>query len=292
MSWWSDFAAFVRPNQPLSKLTWLAVGGNAELFAEPRTREELAAVVQQATAAGVPIRILGGGANVLARDEGVQGLVIRLAGEQFEAISIADQTVAAGAAARLGHVVSESTAAGLSGLETLVGISGTVGGALRGNASAQGGDIGQVTKSVTVMNDRGEITTRSRSELVFSYGKSNLDELVILAGEFLLEPAVAEEISRRMQQIWIMKKKDQPLAHQSYARMFEDPRGLNAAELIEQAGLKGTRIGGAEISDRNANFIVTDRGASAADVLKLIELVRSRVLDRSDIELELELEIW
>ncbi|MDA7979886.1 MAG: UDP-N-acetylmuramate dehydrogenase [Pirellulales bacterium] len=292
MSWWSDFSGFVRENEPMAKHTWLAMGGRSELYAEPPTVDDLARLVKAAGQAAVPIRILGGGSNILVRDEGVSGLVIHLTGEAFEQISITDQSVTAGAGAKLGHLVSQSTAAGLSGLETLVGIPGTVGGALRGNASAQGGDLGQCTQDATVMTDQGDIIKRPRSELVFSYGKSNLDELVILSGTFLLEPAAAEEISRRMQQIWIVKKKEQPMAHQSYARMFTDPRGMDAGELIDQAGLKGTRIGAAEISDRDANYMITDRGATSDDVLKLINLVRSRVLDRADIELELELEVW
>lgn len=292
MSWWSAFSEIVRENEPMARHTWLAIGGRAELYAEPNSEEELAALVQAAHKAGVPMRVLGGGANVLVRDEGVSGLVIHLGNAAFSAVSISGETVSAGAGAKLGHLVSQTSSAGLSGLETLVGIPGTVGGALRGNAAAQGGDIGQCTQSVQVMNDRGEILARPRNELVFSYGKSNLDELVILSGTFLLEPASPEEISRRMQQIWIVKKKEQPLTHQAYARMFEDPRGLDVGELIDQEGLKSTRIGGAEISDRDANYIITERGASSDDVLKLIELVRSRVLDRADIELELELEIW
>ncbi len=292
MSWWSEFDSVVRQKEPMAAHTWLAIGGQAEFYAEPTSVDQLAALVKAANQAGVPVRVLGGGANILVRDEGVSGLVVHLAGDEFSSIKVEGESVTAGAGAKLSHLVSESTAAGLSGLETLVGIPGTVGGALRGNAAAQGGDIGQCSKSVTVMNDSGEVVTRPRSELVFSYGKSNLDELVILSGVFLLEPAQPEEISRRMQQIWIVKKKAQPLTHQHYARMFEHPRGMNAGELIDQAGLKNTRIGGAEISDRDANYVITERGATAEDVLKLIELVRSRVLERADIELELELEIW
>src|SRR5581483_2828101 len=198
----------------------------------------------------------------------------------------------AGGGVKLGHLISTAVREGLAGLETLVGIPGTVGGALHGNAGSRGGDIGQWTCRATLMTTKGEIVERSREELVFAYRESSLDELVILAGEFQLEPDDPEELTKRMQKQWIVKKAAQPLGHQSAGCIFKNPRGMSAGMLIDQAGLKGTRVGGAEVSDRHANFIVAEPGATTQDVLRLIELVRSRVVDRLGVELELEIEVW
>ncbi|MGH7138514.1 MAG: UDP-N-acetylmuramate dehydrogenase, partial [Pirellulales bacterium] len=143
-----------------------------------------------------------------------------------------------------------------------------------------------------VLTRGGEVSERQRDELVFAYRESSLDELVILAAEFELEPDDPGQLTKRMQQQWIVKKAAQPLAHQSAGCIFKNPRGMSAGMLIDQAGLKGARIGGAEVSDRHANFIVAEPGASTQDVLRLIELVRSRVADRVGVDLELEIEVW
>jgi len=197
-----------------------------------------------------------------------------------------------GGAAKLGHAISTSVREGLAGLETLVGIPGTIGGALHGNAGSRGGDIGQWTCQATVMTRAGEIIERTREELVFAYRESSLDELVILGAKFELDPDDQEELTKRMQKQWIVKKASQPLGHQSAGCIFKNPRGMSAGMLIEQAGLKSTRSGQAEVSDRHANFIVAEQGATTGDVLRLIDLVRDRVAERLGIELETEIEIW
>ena len=133
---------------------------------------------------------------------------------------------------------------------------------------------------------------REREDLVFAYRESSLDELVILSAEFQLDRENPDELTKRMQKQWIMKKASQPLGHQSAGCIFKNPRGMSAGMLIDQAGLKGTRSGGAEVSDRHANFIVVDSTASSQDVLKLMELVRSRVSERLGVDLENEIEIW
>lgn len=287
-----DFDPIVRLDEPLAPHTWLHVGGPAEYFAEPRGAEELAALVRRCRDEGLGVRILGGGSNVLVRDEGVPGVVIRLADPGFADIERRDRRLIAGGGAKLGHLISTAVREGLAGLETLVGIPGTIGGALHGNAGSRGGDIGQWASRATVMTAGGEIIERSREELVFAYRKSSLDELVILSAEFELEEEDPEELTKRMQKQWIVKKASQPLGHQSAGCIFQNPSGLSAGVLIDQAGLKGTRVGGAEVSDRHANFIVAEPGATSHDVLRLIELVRSRVADRQGVELELEIEVW
>lgn len=288
----SGFEPIVRPAEPLAPHTWFHLGGPAEYFAEPRNVDELRDLVRRCAEEELPMRLLGGGSNVLVRDEGVPGVVIRLSEPVFAEIKVDKARVSAGGAAKLGHVISSAVREGLAGLETLVGIPGTIGGALHGNAGSRGGDIGQWTSRAVVMTRSGEVLERQRDELVFAYRESSLDELVILSAEFELEAEDPEQLTKRMQQQWIVKKASQPLSHQSAGCIFKNPRGMSAGMLIDQAGLKGTRIGGAEVSDRHANFIVAEPGASSQDVLRLIELVRSRVADRLGVELELEIQVW
>lgn len=292
MSFLTGLESFVRTGEPLAKHTWLRVGGAAEFFAEPRTTDELAALLARCRDQGMTVRLLGGGSNLLVADAGVSGMVIRLADPHFANISAQGDRVRAGGGARLGHVVSTSVREGLSGLEALVGIPGTVGGALHGNAGGRGGDVGQWTRSARVMTYSGEIIERTREELVFAYRQSSLDELVILEVEFDLERDSPVELTKRMQKQWILKKAGQPLSDQNTGCIFKNPRGISAGMLIDQCGLKGTRVGGAEVSDRHANYFVTHEGATCQDVLRLIEDVRQRVAERMGVELELQIEIW
>lgn len=292
MSWDKGFEHFVKRAEPLAPHTWFHLGGPAEYFAEPQSVDQLQALVRRCRETSTPVRILGGGSNVLVRDEGLSGVVVRLNAPAFSDIALNKDLLSAGGGAKLGHAISTSVREGRAGLEALVGIPGTIGGALHGNAGSRGGDIGQWTCQATVMSRAGEILQRKRDELVFAYRESSLDELVILSAQFQLEQDDPEELTKRMQKQWIVKKASQPLGHQSAGCIFKNPRGMSAGMLIEQAGLKNTRIGQAEVSDRHANFIIADPGATSADVLKLIEVVRERVMERLGIELETEIEIW
>lgn len=292
MGWLAGYDDIVRPDEPLAPHTWFQLGGPAEFFAEPRSTDQLRELLRRAYEHEVPVRLLGGGSNLLVLEQGVPGLVIRLADPAFADVQIEGTRLQAGAGVKLGHVISTAVREGLAGLETLVGIPGTLGGALHGNAGSRGGDIGQWTCRATVMTRAGEVIQRERDDLVFAYRQSSLDELVILGAEFQLERENPDELTKRMQKQWIVKKASQPLGHQSAGCIFKNPRGMSAGMLIDQAGLKGTRIGGAEVSDRHANFIVVDGSATSQDVLKLIELVRERVNERLGVELEYEIEIW
>jgi UDP-N-acetylmuramate dehydrogenase len=279
-------------DQPLAPHTWMKIGGPAQYLIRPRNVDELLDVVRACHEEQIPVRILGGGSNVLVRDEGVSGAVLQLVDESFGQVAIEGTTVRTGAGGLLSQLISQTVKAELAGLETLSGIPGTVGGALRGNAGGRAGDIGQFVESVTVINVKGEISTRKGDDLWFGYRESNVDELVILEGSLKLQPGDSEEITRRMRKLWIMKKATQPLSFQSAGCIFKNPRGLSAGALIEQAGLKGIRVGEAEISDRHANFIVTNPGAKSDDVLRLIDLTRSKVSEQFGVDLELEIKIW
>jgi UDP-N-acetylmuramate dehydrogenase len=279
-------------DQPLAPHTWMKIGGPAQYLVRPRNVDELRDVVRTCHDDQIPIRILGAGSNVLVRDEGISGAVLQLVDESFGEISIEGPTVRVGAGALLSRLISETVKAELAGLETLSGIPGTVGGAVRGNAGGRAGDIGQFVESVTVLSVKGEISTRNGDELWFGYRESNIDELLILDATLKLQQGDSEEITRRMRKLWIMKKATQPLSFQSAGCIFKNPRGLSAGALIEQAGLKGIRVGAAEISDRHANFIVTNPGAKSDDVLRLIDLIRSKVSEQFGVDLELEIKIW
>jgi len=288
----SGFEKIVRRDEALANRTWLKLGGRAEFYAEPKSVDELAALVRRCCDEEVPLRMLGGGSNVLVRADGVSGMVISLSSGNFSEIQVRNGRLIAGGGAKLAHAISETVRAGLAGLEPLVGIPGTIGGALHGNAGSRGGDIGQWACRATVMTRSGEILQRDREDLVFAYRQSSLDELVILSAEFQLEEEDPEPLTKRMQKQWIVKKAGQPLSHQNVASVFKNPRGMSAGMLIDQAGLKGASSGAVEVSQRYPNFIIANEGSTSQDVLRLIDMIRSRVAERLGVELETELEIW
>lgn len=288
----TDFSEITVLDESLAGHTWLRVGGPAQYLIRPRTCDELVEIVGICHRDQIPIHVLGGGSNLLVRDEGVSGVVLKLDAPGLCDVSVHGNTVRASAGAQLSHAISVAVKEGLGGLDALVGIPGTVGGALRGNAGGKSGDIGQFVTSVEVLTAAGERKTRRGEELSFSYRQSSLNELIILQAEFTLQPENTDVITHRMRKLWIMKKATQPLIFQSAGCIFKNPRGMSAGLLIDQAGLKGTRIGNAEISDRHANFIITNPGATARDILRLIDLARSKVSEQFGIELELEVQIW
>jgi len=288
----TGFEKIVRRDEPLAMHTWFQLGGPAEYFAEPENPDQLLALIQRCAEESTPVRLLGSGSNVLVRDEGVAGMVIRLSAPEFANIRVDDNALWARGGALLGRVVTTAVHHGLAGLETLIGIPGTLGGALHGNAGSHGNTVGQWTARATMVMSTGQVVERSRDEMIFGYRRSSLDEPVILEATFELEQDDPRELARRMQKHWIVRKAAQPMGHQSAGCAFKNPRGMSAGELIEHVGLKGTRIGGAVVSDRHANFIVAEPECTAQDVLRLIDLVRSQVHDRTGVELELELEVW
>jgi UDP-N-acetylmuramate dehydrogenase len=288
----TGFEQVVRRNEPLAMHVWFQLGGPAEYYAEPEDIDQLVELVRRCHEEDVEMRLLGQGSNILVRDEGVPGMVLHLSAPAFCGIRVEGKSIIAGGGALLGRTVTSAVHHGLAGLESLIGIPGTVGGALHGNAGTRNGNIGQWTIRATVLTGAGEICQRTSDELVFGYRQSSLDDLAILEASCELEEDDPQDLARRMQKQWIIKKASQPLGHQSAGCVFKNPRGASAGELIDRAGLKGTRIGGAVVSDRHANFIVAEPECTSQDVLRLIDLVRSQVRDRMGMELELEMAIW
>ncbi len=287
-----DFNEILSPDEPLAKHTWLNLGGNAERFYTPKSREQLIALIQACVAADVPVRILGGGSNLMVADSGVPGAVIKVADPVLSSVTVDGNTVIADGGALLSRVVSESVRSGLAGLENLVGIPGTIGGAVVGNAGGRHGDIGEFVRKVEVVTHTGETAERSGDELTFAYRSSSITDLLVLSVQLELRPDDSNDLTTRMKKIWIMKRATQPLADQSAGCIFRNPRGLSAGALIEQCGLKDLSVGKARISDRHANFVVTEDGATSADVDSLISKVQNAVADKFGVELELEIQKW
>lgn len=288
----ADLGELVKPREPLAPLTSLNVGGPAEAMITPQTIEQLCTIVKRCHDLKIPLRLLGAGSNVLISDDGLPGVVLRLSEPAFTAITCTGKRVKAGGGASLSALINAAAQHGLAGLETLIGTPGTVGGAVRMNTGDRSLEIGQYVHSAQVIDAQGHIQTRDKDEVRFGYRTSSLDEPVIISAEFELEQDSADAIVKRLRKAWIQRKANEPYTFQRQGRIFRNPKGLRAASLIEQAGLVGTKVGGAEVSDRHANYIVAQPGTSARDVLRLIDLVSTRVQERFQVELELEISVW
>ena len=292
MKLFAGLEKIVSRDHPLASETWLRIGGPAAYFVQPTTVEELQEVVRRCRDNDVPLHVLGRGANLLVDDAGVKGAVLRLAGEEFSAVRTVETGICAGAAADMGRLVLRCVREGRSGLECLTGIPGSLGGCVKMNAGGAFGDIGSAIESVDVLSRDGEIFTRYRGDLAFAYRSTNISAPVILSAEFRLTEDDPHRILKQVKQIWIYKKNTQPLGNRNAGCIFKNPRGLSAGALIDRAGLKNKTVGGARVSDKHANFILVDRGTRASDVLKLINTIRETVYKKSEVYLELELEVW
>lgn len=282
----------VTENHPLGPHTWYKIGGPARWYVQPRNIEELQEAARRCVESGIPVYVLGLGANLLVSDEGVNGAVIRLDADQFTRVDIKGTEVAVGAGVDMQKLIIRTIRAGLGGFEVLAGIPGTIGGGVRMNAGGKFGDIGAMVTTVTVMTAEGEVFQRTKDDLVFDYRSTNISAPFILGATLQLEEDDPEALSKRMKEVWMYKRNSQPLNAKSAGCIFKNPRGLSAGALIDQAGLKGLTVGGAEVSSVHANFLVAHPGCKAADIVKLIKLVKEKVFDRNQILLESEVKIW
>ena len=282
----------VKTGVPLAQYTWYGIGGPAKYFIEPVTFEQLSTVAKRCRENEVPTYVLGRGSNLLVDDAGVNGAVIHLAAGEFGQSTFEGTTIKATAGADMGKIVLRCVREGLTGLECLTGIPGSVGGCVRMNAGGSFGDLGNVVEAVQVMDEEGEIFTRHRDDLVFGYRSTNITSKYILSVEIHLNEDDPQRILKQVKQIWIYKKNTQPLGKRNAGCVFKNPRGLSAGALIDRAGLKGKRVGGAYVSDKHANFILVDEGAKASDVMKLVNIIRETVYKKSEVYLELEIEVW
>jgi len=296
MPWYSGLEDIVKTGVPLAQLTSFRLGGPARWLVCPRTHAELAEVIHRCRQEQVPWRIIGRGANILPHDEGFDGAVIRLIAREFTSLDLHERPdevlLTVGGGADLGATILASVRSGLAGLEGLAGIPSTVGGAVRMNAGGRFGEIAGAVSRVLVLQPDGRIQWIDKARAGFGYRTSALEGCAVLAVEFALEPDEPKALADRYRQTWIYKQQRQPLARRTAGCIFKNPPGRSAGRLLDRAGCKNMRSGGAIVSDLHANFIVAEQGCTSADVSRLIDILRQRVFETFGIRLELEIEPW
>lgn len=280
-------------DEPMSRHTMYKIGGPADLFVVPADRRSLTAILQRCTEGNIPVYIVGGGANLLVHDEGVRGVVVNLGGlkraEWRDDAGRLSLHVEAGAV--LAPLVAEAERRGWSGLESLAGIPGSVGGALVMNAGTKAGSIADVVREIEVMTlDGRETKTISREEAGYGYRRSVLCDVAVIAAVLDMKQGIPEEVKAATNVVRGYRK-GQPVGVPCAGSVFKNPPGDFAGRLVEAAGLKGQRLGGAMISEQHGNFIVNTGNATAWDVLGLISRIQQKVLENTGIELELEIKI-
>jgi UDP-N-acetylenolpyruvoylglucosamine reductase len=284
-------ATVIRRDEPMAKHTTLRVGGPADVFVEPVSEADLAGVVIGCAAGGVPFFVMGRGSNLLVRDGGFRGVIVCLGHTNFSRIAIEGERLRCGAGTKLKNVAVEAKRNGLSGVEFLEGIPGSVGGALRMNAGAMGGQTFDVVESVRLMDFQGNVRELAPKAMVVEYRScATLKDHVALGAVFKGKSAPRGEIEARMMAFSEKRWASQPAAP-SAGCMFKNPAGIPAGKLVDELGLKGARVGGAMVSAEHGNFIVNNGTATARDVLELIGLLQQRAKAGRGIELQTEVEI-
>jgi len=287
-------AGRVEFDSPMTRRTTFRVGGNADAVCEAKDIEDLCRILPFLLEEKIPYLVIGRGSNLLVRDGGIRGVVIVLSGNlgRIECKEPDGSEILAGAGLSVADLLIGCRKRGLSGLEFLAGIPGTVGGAVAMNAGAFGDEIGAWVREVTLVHPNGELHVMDRSRLRFSYRALDIQKGAIIArAGFRLIRETGRIVAERISGYLWRRKSSQPIEDASAGSVFRNPPSDYAGRLIEQAGLKGKRIGGAMISDRHANFIVNKGGATAADILSLIDSVRETVMRTTGIQLKLEIHV-
>lgn len=294
-----DFLAFAAENsisfienEPLAKHTSFKIGGPARYFASVDSVDKLSLLIKFLNSSKISYFILGNGSNILMPDSGYNGVVIKLSGE-FENLNVSENTIEIGAAATLKKLTLAAKENSFTGLEFAYGIPGSVGGAVYMNAGAYGGEIKDVLSEVLAMDKEGNVKTFSLEESNLSYRSSlfQKNDMVILSAKFSLEKGDIKEITDKMNTLLEKRKSKQPLEYPSAGSTFKRPEGYFAAALIEECGLKGESVGGAEVSIKHSGFIINKKGATAKDVLSLIRKVKNVVYEKKGVVLEPEIKI-
>ncbi|OGW85051.1 MAG: UDP-N-acetylenolpyruvoylglucosamine reductase [Omnitrophica bacterium RIFCSPLOWO2_01_FULL_45_10] len=283
--------------EPLRKHTTFRIGGSAYIWVEPHGARDLKKILRLAKSMKMPVFVIGNGSNILARDTGFKGIVIRLTALDFRRIEFKKDTVRVGAGYSLARLVLLSCEKGLGGLESLVGIPGTVGGAIYMNAGGQASpmfkNMGDSVTSVKAMDREGATKILKKKKLKFGYRCANLKGYIILEVRLKLKKDDERILRSRCARFLKMKKVKQVLDIPSAGCVFKNPSGFQftCGQMIDMLGLKGKRIGGAQVSTKHANFIINRGGATATDVLDMIEMIKEKVRENYNIELELEIEV-
>ena len=275
--------------EPMTKHTSFHIGGPAELMAQPQSEAELQSLLLKAAEAAVPVTLVGNGSNLLVRDKGIRGLVIKL-GSMLRDIKVSGNMLTFGSGVSLAQASKKAAELGLSGMEFAVGIPGSIGGAVYMNAGAYDGEMSKVVKSVRVMNAAGEVSELSADELDFGYRHSALQGSGKIVTSVTVELAAGDKqaIAEKMADFSNRRITKQPLELPSAGSMFKRPPGYFAGTQIDQTGLKGYTVGGAQVSTKHAGFVVNIGGATAADVLQLISDVQAKVFAAHGVHLEPE----
>ena len=275
--------------EPMTKHTSFHIGGPAELMAQPQSEAELQSLLLKAAEAAVPVTLVGNGSNLLVRDKGIRGLVIKL-GSMLRDIRVSGNVLTFGSGVSLAQASKKAAELGLSGMEFAVGIPGSIGGAVYMNAGAYDGEMSKVVKSVRVMDASGEVSELSAGELDFGYRHSALQGSGKIVTSVTVELAAGDKqaIAEKMADFSNRRITKQPLELPSAGSMFKRPPGYFAGTLIDQTGLKGYTVGGAQVSTKHAGFVVNIGGATAADVLQLISDVQEKVFAAHGVHLEPE----
>ncbi|SDM92515.1 UDP-N-acetylmuramate dehydrogenase [Fictibacillus solisalsi] len=274
--------------EPIKKHTYTKLGGEADIFVTPTTIGQLKEIMQVAKEYQTPVTVMGNGSNLIIKDNGLLGLTINL--EHMNEISTLHHSIYAQAGAGLIDVSRKALEMKLSGLEFACGIPGTIGGALYMNAGAYGGQVSDVLNRALVMNKEGELLIMSKDELNMGYRKSLIatGDYIVLEAEIGLEPGIYKEIKEKMDHFTCLRESKQPLEYPSCGSVFKRPEGHYTGKLIQDCGLQGLRIGGAQISTKHAGFIVNVGGATAKDYTDLIRIIQKTVKRKFDVDLETE----
>jgi UDP-N-acetylmuramate dehydrogenase len=281
-----------KPDEPMALHTTFRIGGPADAYLEIQSFVELEPIFSFAKKHKVPVTVLGWGSNLLVLDGGIRGIVLRLRGE-FEKIEfLVDCRVRAGAGVRLPTFVTACAEKGMAGAESLVGVPGTIGGALVMNAGTREGEIGTLVRAVRYFDlDRMQESWIEARKILFTYRHSSLDRHVLLGAEFGLKLGDKVDILERVKKLQERRQKTQPIHTYNVGSTFKNPQGCFVAQMIEQAGLKGLHCGGAKVSEKHANFFENAGNATAKDVLALVDRVRAEIRQRFGMELELEMKV-
>lgn len=285
--------SIIKENVPMSTLNTFKTGGNADIVLFPRNVQELKDIVKFLFDIKSPYYVLGNGSNLLVSDSGLKKPVICL-GKEFSSIEIFDNCISARAGAFLSSIAKKALEASLTGFEFAAGIPGTLGGALMMNAGAYGGEMKDVVEAVSFIDLTGEEHIVSGEEMEFSYRKSALTdtECIITGATIKLQSGNYEEIKEKMAELSLKRREKQPLEYPSAGSTFKRPVGHFAGALIESAGLKGKTIGGAQVSEKHAGFIINTGNATTQDICELIEYVKAAVYKKHNVILETEVKYW
>jgi len=279
-------------NEPISKHTTFRIGGKCKMWIEPKNESDLRKILKYAKSKNENLFIIGTGSNILAKDEGFDGIILNLVNKNFQKISIKNKTIHVGSGAKLGRLINLTCEKGLSGLEGLIGIPGTAGGALFMNAGYKR-NISDFVKAIKVMNKKdGTVKILKRKDVKFGYRHSDLDMFIILDITFQLKNKKRELLLKKKEYLLKLKRKGQPLSSNSAGCVFKNPKGkITAAKCIDKLGLKGKRINDAEVSKKHANFIINKKNAKAKDILKLMNFMKRKVKSELGVTLKPEIKI-